>query len=546
MRSTFMGLETSKRGLYTQQSALYTTGHNISNANTPGYSRQRVNMQATAGFPGVGLNTPTMPGFLGTGVEAGSIQRIRDGFVDKQFRDESNKLGYWESQTKAISQMEDVLAEPSKFGLQQSFSDFWQALQTLATNPENGGARAVVTERGVSVADSFNYISNSLTDIQNNLGKEIGVTTKNINSILQQIGELNRQISEVEPNGYMPNDLYDARDNLLDQLSNYVPIEVDYQKSGGRALDIAEGTVTVTIKMKSGGDLKVVQGKEFAQLRTNPNVNQPDDKVTPAGPIQGFYLVKVQGDTEIPLNRSMGIEADQTYIRHDSFLDQGALKSLVNSYGKVTFDASGNVKPDEIKGLYPDMLEQLNTMAREFAKEFNKVHTAGFDKNGEPGLNFYGYADADGNFVEANTEEEYKNITSKNIMVNPEIIGDPNKLAASDVTGEVGNGKNAKALGDVLFDPLGGLNGASIQSYYSGVIGKLGVSGQQAVKMTQSAGTLLGAVSNRRDSISSVSLDEEMTDMIRFQQAYNASARMITVMDETLDKIINGMGVVGR
>ncbi len=82
--STFMGLETSKRGLFTQQSALYTTGHNISNANTLGYSRQRVNMEATAGFPGVGLNAGTMPGFLGTGVEAGSIQRIRDCFVDQQ------------------------------------------------------------------------------------------------------------------------------------------------------------------------------------------------------------------------------------------------------------------------------------------------------------------------------------------------------------------------------------------------------------------------------------------------------------------------------
>ena len=248
MRSTFMGLETNKRGLYTQQSALYTTGHNISNANTPGYSRQRVNMQATAGFPGVGLNTPTMPGFLGTGVEAGSIQRIRDGFVDQQFRGESNKLGYWESRSNAIAQMEDVLAEPSKYGLQQSLSDFWQSLQTLATNPENGGARAVVVERGVAVADSFNYIDKSLKEIQSNLGKEIGVSTKNINSILDQIASLNKQIAEVEPNGYMPNDLYDARDNLLDELSSYVPIEVSYHETGGRALKIAEGTVTVKLK----------------------------------------------------------------------------------------------------------------------------------------------------------------------------------------------------------------------------------------------------------------------------------------------------------
>src|SRR5699024_11758653 len=100
MRSTFMGLETNKRGLYTQQSALYTTGHNISNANTLGYSRQRVNMESTTGYPGVGLNSGTMPGFLGTGVQSGSIQRIRDSFVDQQYRQESTKLGYWEARSE--------------------------------------------------------------------------------------------------------------------------------------------------------------------------------------------------------------------------------------------------------------------------------------------------------------------------------------------------------------------------------------------------------------------------------------------------------------
>ena len=187
MRSTFMGLETNKRGLYTQQTALYTTGHNISNANTLGYSRQRVNMESTTGFPGVGLNSGTMPGFLGTGVQAGSIQRIRDSFVDHQFRQESNKFGYWESKSKAISQMEDVLNEPSHYGLQKSLSEFWQSLQDLATNPSESGARAVAIRRGEAVADSFNYMHQSLTEIQTNLGTEIEHSAKDINSILKQM-----------------------------------------------------------------------------------------------------------------------------------------------------------------------------------------------------------------------------------------------------------------------------------------------------------------------------------------------------------------------
>ncbi|MFS0575538.1 flagellar hook-associated protein FlgK [Sporosarcina sp. 179-K 3D1 HS] len=517
MRSTFMGLETNKRGLFTQQSALYTTGHNISNANTPGYSRQRVNMQATAGFPGVGLNTPTMPGFLGTGVEAGSIQRIRDSFVDQQFRQESNKLGYWESRSKAISQMEDVLAEPSEYGLQKSLSEFWSSLQQLATDPQNGGARAVVVERGVAVADSFNYMHKSLEEIQTNLGKEIGVSTKDINSILEQIADLNRQISEVEPNGYMPNDLYDARDVLLNELSTYVPIEINYQKSGGRALAIAEGTVTVSIKT-NGDPITVIKGKDFAKM----NVDNADTEGNPKSPVDMISF------TFTANGQATGGNLNVTAMQKS-----GKMRSLIDSYG---------YNDGDVKGLYPDMLAKLDKMAMEFATEFNKVHKEGTDLDGQAGDDFFA------------TRDGSTTINAGNITVTNELINNPNRVAAStskDVDpAEVGNGQNAKKLADVLFAPLGtngsGLDGSTVQSYFAGIIGELGVQGQQADRMTFNTTTLLGAVSNRRDSISSVSLDEEMTDMIKFQQAYNASARMITVVDETLEKIINGMGVVGR
>ncbi|ARF15072.1 flagellar hook-associated protein FlgK [Sporosarcina ureae] len=520
MRSTFMGLETSKRGLYTQQSALYTTGHNVGNANTPGYSRQRVNMQATSGFPGVGLNAGTTPGFLGTGVEAGSIQRIRDTFVDHQFRSESTKLGYWESQTKAISQMEDAIGEPSEFGLQQTLTDFWQSLQTLATSPENGGARAVVVERGVAVADSFKYISKSISEIKTNLGDEINVSAININSIFSQITELNKQIAEVEPNGYLPNDLYDARDGLLDQLSGYLPIEVSYDKTGGRALAIAEGTVTIKIKT-NGDSITVLQKDQFSEISI-------DGKDLATGELPAAITGFTFG----------GAPAEDAKLTMTEMKKSGELKSLVDSYGYS--DAPGG----DVKGLYPDMLAKLDKMANAFATEFNKIHKEGTDLEGNTGADF---------FVVVNGGS----ISASNIKVNESIAKEPNKLAAStskqvgdpDTNPEVGNGQNAKNLSNALFNKLSGpdgLGGSSVQGFFAQIIGELGVSGQQAIKMTGSSGTLLLAVSNRRDSISSVSLDEEMTDMIRFQQAYNASARMITVMDEALDKIINGMGTVGR
>ncbi|WP_255550281.1 flagellar hook-associated protein FlgK [Sporosarcina sp. E16_3] len=504
--STFMGLETSKRGLFTQQSALYTTGHNISNANTLGYSRQRVNMEATGGFPGTGLTAGTMPGFLGTGVQAGSIQRIRDGFVDQQYRQESNSLGYWESRSSAISQMEDVMNEPSAYGLQKTLSEFWQSLQDLAVNPENGGARAVVVERGVAVADSFNYMHKSLTEIQTNLGKEISVTTSQVNSILKQLSALNGQIRQIEPNGYTPNDLYDARDILLDELAVVFPIETSYEESGGRALASAEGSVTVSMRMKDGSKVTLVEGNTSATLSTDPS-SLPTTTTNENIAIKGFKIA------------APGQTAEYLF---SEFSDTGKMKSLMNSYG--TTDG---------KGLYPEMLAELTKMAAAFGDQMNKVHSEGTDINGVKGGNFF---DAKGGGP----------FTAGNIQVSDSLVKDPNLLAASDsIKAEVGNGKNAKKLADVQLTGLPGLGNSTIRDYFQGVIGQLGVNGQHANRLTSNSMNLLGAVEHRRASISSVSLDEEMTDMIRYQQAYNASARMITVVDETLDKIINGMGRAG-
>lgn len=544
MRSTFMGLEASKRGLFTQQSALYTTGHNISNANTPGYSRQRVNMQPTAGYPGIGLNTPQMPGFIGTGVEAGSVQRVRDAFIDKQYRQESNKLGYWESRSKAIEQMEDVLNEPSEFGLQRSMSLFWQSLQDLSRDPENGGARAVAVDRGVAVAESLNYMDSSLKEIQRNLHNEINVSTKEINSILDQIAGLNKQIKEIEPNGYMPNDLYDARDVLIDELSEYMPVEVSYTPSGGKALDIAEGAVTIKI---AGSGVELVNGVDRVNVEAGyakiDGIADKDQDVT-TQPFQKLIVSKKESIVNGPI--TIDSQNVGSAIGYNELPKTGKLKGIIDSYG-YTEAKDGKVAAENIKGLYPDHMRQLDQLARAFAKAFNEQHEAGVGKNqvkdgtAEHFFVTKGAPDAD-------KVADYKEITAATIIVSNKIQNDVSLLRAASENakdGEEGNGANAKALSDVQHKLLSGLGGSSVQMFFEGMIGELGVKGQQAARNEFNATTMMESVTFRRASVMSVSLDEEMTDMIRFQQAYNASARMMTAVDETLDKIINGMGRVG-
>src|SRR5690606_37935872 len=136
-----------------------------------------------------------------------------------QYRTENSKLGYWQAKAEMLSQMEGIMNEPSEYGLANTMDQFWNALQDLAVQPQNDGARRVVRERGISLATTFNYIASSLKAIQIDYRKEIDTTQDQVNSLLRQINAINKQIGSIEPHGYLPNDLYDERDRLIDDLS---------------------------------------------------------------------------------------------------------------------------------------------------------------------------------------------------------------------------------------------------------------------------------------------------------------------------------------
>lgn len=516
MRSTFMGLETARRGMFTQQSALHATGHNIANANTPGYSRQRINFEQTEPYPSASLNRPQIPGQVGTGVKAGSVQRIREGFLDVQYRSENNKLGFWESRAESLRKMEEILNEPSEEGLANTMDVFWQSLQDLAVNPMNAGARAVVRQRGIAVAETFNYLSSSLETVQKDLQNEVSVGEKQINSLLSQINEVNNQIGKVEPNGYLPNDLYDERDRLLDQLSTMVNIKVEYAPSGGNALAMAEGKVMIKLVNDSG--------KQLANLISTSGYNE--------------VAIKFDGlDSSVKT-----INFGNSTIDVAEFKSSGKLRGIIESYG---YEESGKVN-----GIYPDMLAELDNLAFTFATEFNKVHESGMSPNEisagtNKSISF---------FQDMKTKDilDRKGFAAR-IELSADIKESFDNIATADgadpANATVGDATNAVNLANVInqkFD-FGLKNELSdFRNYYEGVIGGMAVLSQEAVRFTQNSTTLRLAVENKRQSVHSVSLDEEMSNMIQFQHAYNASARMITLTDELLDKVINGMGVGGR
>ncbi|TYR80124.1 flagellar hook-associated protein FlgK [Priestia megaterium] len=505
MGSTFHGLQVAKRGMAAQQAALYTIGHNVANANTPGYTRQRVTFEATHPLPAPGMNRPGMTGQLGTGVEAKTIERVRDKFLDSQYRGETVKLGYWDARSIAIEKMEEILNEPSKGGLAKTFDQFFGALQDLAASPSNAGARSVVRERALAVADTFTYLSSSLQTIQSELQNEINVTVTQVNSLMEQLNNVNQQIKDVEPHGYLPNDLYDERDRLLDELSTFVAIDITYTKSGGNDLLMAEGVATVQMQT-ANGPVTLVDG-----------ITNTVNALSVQRNADSFVTGVAVGGQAIGLDN----------------LSQGKLKGLIESAGYINADGEG-------VGLYPDMIATLDEMAYEFVSWFNMQHQQGVTLDGATGVSFFNpIASKEG--------------AAKMIVLSDAIKESTNNIAAAspstDNSDRTGDGTNARELSGfrqkVTITSSDGKM-TSLEGYYQSAIGQMAVEGEQANRLKENSGILQLAVDQRRQSISAVSLDEEMSNMIQFQHAYNASARMVTMIDEMLEKIVNGLGTGGR
>lgn len=514
--STFHGLEMAKQALFAQQSALYTTGHNISNANTEGYSRQRVNFEAMRPFPVPAKNRPDIPGQLGTGVQISSIQRVRDEFLDIQFRSENSRMNHWQTKSHSLSRMERLLNEPSDSGLAKTMDLFWQSLQDLAVHPEKPGARSVVAERAKSVTDTFNHLAKSLENIQTDLRAEIGGAEDKVNSLLRQINRINEQVRKIEPHGYLANDLYDNRDRLIDELSELVSINVEFHKSEGGALDIADGIVSIELVDQRGHSfpdpiMLLDVTEDYADDYSFVQV-EPED-----GPIESIIFHPDTNAQTVPV----------TDVINQA---QGSLISLISSYGYR--DMSDN----EVYGDYPEMLHQLDLLAYEFSQAFNAVHQEGYNLAGNSGESFF-----------INLAEETG--AAKQIAVLDEILKDPSLIAAGYSTGNetyAGNGDNALRLAEVFDASIPGLEDRSPREYLQSMISTLGINAQEANRMKDNTNILRSQVEEQRMSVSAVSLDEEMTNMIRFQHAYNAAARNMTAIDETIDRIINGMGLVGR
>ncbi|RXT04477.1 flagellar hook-associated protein FlgK [Ammoniphilus sp. CFH 90114] len=498
MGSTFGGLELGKRALFAQRAAMTTTGHNIANANTEGYTRQRAVMKATQALPYPSLQNDQSPGQIGTGVEVTTITRLREDYLDKQYRANNSNHAYWEGKTNVLGMVEDVFNETSGEGLQAQLDQFWQSWQELTKSADDPSVREALVEKARTVTDTFKQMAGELNGLKEDVKGIVDVKVQEVNSISRQIRDLNESISRVVTQGNTPNDLYDQRDLLVDKLSSLVSV---------KTAPSTNGMINLSIDSGEGQSFSLVNGKQEPAAFT----------------------------ADIPVSK-------------------GELAALQQALGSET-------QPGFIEGY----LGKLDTLATEMAKELNTLHRSGINLDDIASQVPYSEGQRLPFFIDKDWYETNKGIfetqpidyaaisvaedpkSADKMILNPLLQKDVNKIAASKQGRETrGDGSNATDIANLKSKSLDALGrNTSLDQFYRGTIVKLGVEKQESEMFMDNADLTVRATEVRRQSISGVSLDEEMTEMVKYQHAYNAASRAISTIDEMLDKLINGTGRVG-
>ena len=482
MRSTFFGLETGRSALMANQISLDVVGHNIANAATPGYSRQAAIMAPNRPFMTPGLNSPTTAGQIGTGVYIEQIRRYRDLFIDLQYRKENKALGEWEAKQKSLEQMELIYNEPSDRATRNNLDAYWQALQDLSVKPEDEAVRTTVRQNAITLCTGLNQTYKQLEELRKDNDSEIVTVVNEINSLARQIRDLNQEIIRVEVTGNNANDYRDRRDLLLDGLSKKIGIQYE---------EDSQGAVHVFI-----------MGKEL--------VSATDCKQ---------FNIQIDSNTDPKMD-----------LRKVVWSDTGDSVSITGGTLKGILDVRDQI--------IPRFMSELNNVAATLAAKINEVHRGGLGLDGQTNIDFF-------------VSNDGQPINAKNITVSKDVMNSLRVIAAAPkpdgwVTGTPpapGEGKNALAMANTKHTKYTiGTSFTTIGDYFNSSVSTLGVMALEAESTVANKETLLDGLEVRRQSVAGVSQDDEMVSMIKFQHGYSAASRIITVMDEMLDTIINRMG----
>lgn len=601
--SLFSVLNTSKSGMNVAQQNLSVTSHNVSNIDTPGYSKQRAKNST---------NRPQTieggAGQIGTGAQVEAIERVRNNFLDFQVRNENSIYGTYDMRSSYLMQVEGVFNEPSDTGIANLMNKFFDSWQELSKQPQSSNNRTVVVQQTLALTDALNHTSKRLTELAQNAQNEIKNSVNDINSLLTQIDSLNKEITTVKVSGNTPNDLMDKRDLLLDELSRKFGISVETKNFDGTDVRSSDD------RSKMPPFVNADPNSDYTRLSYINDIEK--DKTDPSG---RTYKVKYYqlGDMDSENNmktltltdvtpeqlrdmqnsrillsdpKGMAVKGDGAPLNNGAVASASEIRVFKPSNGEL----AGAISVQKDINNYRD---QLDKIAKGLAFSVNAVHsgmTGATMDNGYPDKDFMplfvnsSVAKYGNDKTMINLDEILKGeseITAANITINKEILEDSMKLKTktndsefpytsdNTIDGET-DGERALAIARlrdsmIKFQDIGvsinsradmfdlskggnrltnnGMNienntsGMSIQGYYKDSIDRLGVQSQEAQRMLKNQTSLVYDIAMQRESVSGVSLDDETINIVQFKHAYNANAKVISTVDELLDVVINGL-----
>lgn len=583
MPSTFFGLNIGTSGLYTYQAALNTTAHNVANTDTNGYSRQIVNQQA-----GIAIRMNSSYGMAGTGVVATGITQARDAYYDTKYRNNNSIYGAYSAKNYYMTEIENYFNEVTVEGYTTTSNKFFDSLQSLSTNPSSLTDRTAVVNYAKTFTEYFNSISNSLTSIQKESNFEVKNQVDKINSLAQQIAAVTKQINTLESRGTTANDLRDQREVLLDSLSEIGNISVTEHIVGMNV-----GVTSYVVKLEGQ---TLVNTDQYNTLQAVPrtikeNLNDADglydikwsngnnfgfQSAVSGGYLQSLLQVRDGNNGEILRggisqvgadadgNRVITLSGANLSIDKLNIPTEGSIKIGNQTYTykkleiedpyaiKLTLDTTeevgevgGNITIGDsvpYKGI-PYYMGQLNELVRVFAQEFNTLHKTGIDLNGDDGTDFFNTLIPATGESEGFDNKSYYYLTAANFTISEEFFKDPAKLAlTSNLDQGVENKDVLEKLIKLKSDSTMFKQGTP-SSFFQTMVAEIGIDSKKASDAIDSQSDILKMITNQRLSVSGVDIDEEAMNLVLFQNAYNLSAKVISIMNEVYDKLINGTGV---
>jgi flagellar hook-associated protein 1 FlgK len=561
--SDFSGLRLALTALQAQQRSVNVAAQNVANANTPGYTRQAVNL--------VNIGAPATPALYsrftgdGQGVKVDSVTRFRDQFMEIRAALEHGSMASLDQASKTMNAIQQLFNEPSDAGIQKQLSDFWAGFDDVANNPADTASRTQLLERANTLAASFNSISANLSQQRTDTTSELGATVADINAKAESIAKLNLAIKTNTLANLPVNDLEDQRDLLANQLSeqsgatlragqfNQVNVILNgtalVQEDESTALTVDSSGANVVLRWASDNSAATVtSGKAGGELdainATIPNYLAKLDNVATTlrdqvnalhGSISGSIAAVDQDQTaagtlQFDVSLDNGAFATVAVVGADwsgaggAAALQTALQTAIDAAvgaGNATATVSGGNGSPLTIGIAPVGTHQLQVGASGANPGFaTLIGTTAVGSDGVGGRQFFTGTDA------------------ASLSVSALVAGNPAAVAAGTAAGGPLDGSNALDLADLSTS----LTGAD--AVYRQAIVQLGVDTQTATNRDQIQQSATTSLDNARAQQSGVSIDEEMTNLVQFQHGYDAAARLLTTIDGMLDTLINHTGLV--